>query len=108
MTTETDDSSSGVEAVFADLDKHLVDEDADEEEGMGGVEEADDEEFPATLGDAEAYTGKKSPPSLMKGEIYSFALIKKALDNVAPAEEPATLNVVRDGGGEDFNIEDLL
>ncbi|KAK7008485.1 DUF659 domain-containing protein [Favolaschia claudopus] len=100
-TVETDgpgdDQISGVDAVFVDLEARLAEEDDGEDE------EEDFPPAPAVVGGT-----RKGPRSLMKGEIYDFKLVKKALDNVIPVEESAGLNVVKDKGGEDWSIDDLV
>ncbi|KAJ7214045.1 ribonuclease H-like domain-containing protein [Mycena pura] len=46
--------------------------------------------------------------SLMGGDIYDFALVKKALDNVVPQEKVQKVDVVRQTSQGDWNIEDIL
>ncbi|KAJ7059921.1 ribonuclease H-like domain-containing protein [Mycena amicta] len=101
------DAVSGVDAVFNDLDRRLEEEEENEESVV--AEEEEDEELPATVTAAAAAKKKKaSELSLMDGDVYDFALVKKALESVVPREEVQKVDVVKGRARGGWNIDALL
>ncbi|KAJ7049771.1 ribonuclease H-like domain-containing protein [Mycena amicta] len=102
------DAVSGVDAVFNDLERCLEEEEEDEESVV--AEEDEDEELPATVTAAAAKKKQKkaSELSLMDGDVYDFALVKKALESVVPREEVQRVDVVKGRARGGWNIDALL
>ncbi|KAJ7230543.1 ribonuclease H-like domain-containing protein [Mycena pura] len=107
VASESEDRVSGVDAVFNDLERRLQ-----QEEDSSDVDEEEEEENTPDVSTLVAAAMKKqkkpSELSLMGGDIYDFALVKKALDNVVPQEDVKKVDVVRKRTGGAWNIEAML
>ncbi|KAJ7210723.1 hypothetical protein GGX14DRAFT_394363 [Mycena pura] len=85
---------SGVDALFQDVERRIT-----EEKGEESDMEDDEGELPEAPMLARSGRPKKpTPPSLMKKQLYNFALVKAALDCVVPVEEVEKVDVVRKQG----------
>ncbi|KAJ7194560.1 ribonuclease H-like domain-containing protein [Mycena pura] len=105
--TEDSDGVSGVDSVFAELDK-MLEEEEDAQEAESDAEESEEEDLPARLTAAVKPRKAAKDLSLMGGDIYDFELVKKALDNIVPRAEVKKVDVVRDNGRGRWKIDDLL
>nr|GAT57601.1 predicted protein [Mycena chlorophos] len=104
----TDDGNvtGRVDMLFNKLDAQLVEEahrEAEDSESDDKDEKDLDNELPETVTvvTAAAKTRKQKvtdPLLLMKGEIYDFELVKRALDSVVPQAEVQNVSVVKKGG----------
>ncbi|KAJ7222628.1 ribonuclease H-like domain-containing protein [Mycena pura] len=100
------DAVSGVDAIFDDLERRLEDE--EEENANDAPEEDEEEELPATISASATKQKKASELSLMHGDVYDFALVKKALESVVPREEVQRVDVVKNRAPGGWNIDALL
>ena len=97
---------SGVDALFQDVERGITEEKGEPEES--DMEEDEDEISVTPTPTHSGRPKKPAPPSLMKKQLYDFALVKAALDCVVPVEEVEKVDVVRKHGNGEWSIDDLL
>ncbi|KAJ7208281.1 ribonuclease H-like domain-containing protein [Mycena pura] len=103
--------ASGVDGAFIALEKELEEfDEANEAEGGAELDELDEELAAPTLAAVGKHRKSKAARqlSLMGGDLYNFALVKKALDNVVPQEVVQTVDVVRGKQSGTIDIDSLL
>ncbi|KAF7296811.1 DUF659 domain-containing protein [Mycena indigotica] len=108
-----DNEGNAVDAAFSELEETLQEEDEEDEPLEGGDDSEEEEDLPEvlTMGAAKKASAKKKAKkvmSLMAGEIYDFALVKKALDSVVPQATIQKINVVHDGDNSDSDVDEFL